>query len=264
MKYSININQAGIADAGLADKTDIVDWAIIDYIFSWQCHPKATKIGAMAWINYQHLITEMPLLGLKAKQSVSNRISKLKLLGLIAVEYDKDKRLYACLSDKAHGVINFRESRPSNNGGVLFEEHPVPFQEHPVLQEGHSAVNHLAVNQEQREIAQPKITVEPKTTLTKAKANTGGTRLPTDWVLSQDLGDWALAEGLTRERIRQEADKFRDYWISKPGSAGRKADWPATWRNWIRKATTGETGGGVRSVRGNSLADSLTDTSWAR
>ena len=116
-----------------------------------------------------------------------------------------------------------------------------------------------------RDIAQPKITVEPKTTLTKAKVNPGGTRLPTDWVLSQALGEWALAEGLTRERIRQEADKFRDYWISKPGAAGRKSDWPATWRNWIRKATTGETGGaGVRSVRGNSLADSLTDTSWAR
>ena len=99
----------------------------------------------------------------------------------------------------------------------------------------------------------------------KKRDPSAGTRLPPDWVLSQALGEWALAEGLTRERIRQEADKFRDYWISKPGAAGRKADWPATWRNWIRKATTGETGGGgVRSVRGNSLADSLTDTSWAR
>lgn len=116
-----------------------------------------------------------------------------------------------------------------------------------------------------KDIAQPKITVEPKTTLTKVKVNPGGTRLPPDWVLSQALGEWALAEGLTRERIRQEADKFRDYWIAKPGAAGRKADWPATWRNWIRKATTGGRGGGdVRSVRGNSLADSLTDTSWAR
>ena len=27
---------------------------------------------------------------------------------------------------------------------------------------------------------------------------------------------------------------FRDYWIAQPGSKGVKADWTATWRNWIR------------------------------
>lgn len=29
-------------------------------------------------------------------------------------------------------------------------------------------------------------------------------------------------------------DAFRDYWIAQPGSKGLKADWTATWRNWIR------------------------------
>lgn len=70
-----------------------------------------------------------------------------------------------------------------------------------------------------------------------------GTRLPTDWMLTQELGEWALSEGLTRDRIRQEADRFRDYWIAKPGSAGRKTDWPATWRNWVRRASETKTGG---------------------
>lgn len=28
--------------------------------------------------------------------------------------------------------------------------------------------------------------------------------------------------------------RFRDYWIAKPGKDGRKADWLATWRNWVR------------------------------
>lgn len=27
---------------------------------------------------------------------------------------------------------------------------------------------------------------------------------------------------------------FVDYWKAQPGSKGRKADWPATWRNWVR------------------------------
>lgn len=28
---------------------------------------------------------------------------------------------------------------------------------------------------------------------------------------------------------------FSDYWRAKPGKDGRKADWQATWRNWVRK-----------------------------
>lgn len=30
-------------------------------------------------------------------------------------------------------------------------------------------------------------------------------------------------------------DKFRDYWTAKPGKAGTKLDWLATWRNWVRE-----------------------------
>jgi len=30
------------------------------------------------------------------------------------------------------------------------------------------------------------------------------------------------------------AENFRDYWISKPGTAGTKLDWSATWRGWVR------------------------------
>lgn len=77
----------------------------------------------------------------------------------------------------------------------------------------------------------------------KPREAAAGTRLPADWVLSQALGEWALTEGMTRDRIRQEADRFRDYWIAKPGAAGRKTDWPATWRNWVRRATETKTGG---------------------
>lgn len=30
------------------------------------------------------------------------------------------------------------------------------------------------------------------------------------------------------------AAKFRDYWLGVPGAKGRKLDWPATWRNFVR------------------------------
>jgi hypothetical protein len=34
--------------------------------------------------------------------------------------------------------------------------------------------------------------------------------------------------------IDETAERFRDYWIAQPGVKGRKADWSATWRNWVR------------------------------
>lgn len=29
--------------------------------------------------------------------------------------------------------------------------------------------------------------------------------------------------------------EFVDYWVAQPGSRGVKADWSATWRNWVRR-----------------------------
>lgn len=63
--------------------------------------------------------------------------------------------------------------------------------------------------------------------------NAKGSRLPDLWqpmplppgpgfVISAD--QWAV-----------ELDKFRDYWRAVPGAKGRKLDWDATWRNWIRR-----------------------------
>lgn len=279
MKYSININQAGIADAGFADKTDLVDWALIDYIFAWQNNPAATRIGPLVWISYRHLISEMPLLGLKTKQSVSARMSKLKALSLIAVEYDGDKRLYAGLTGAAHSASVFRASSPPNRAGVHENGQGVHENERGGVHENrHSAVNQFsAVDQEQGERDHTPPTApplprdgHPATLSNKPKRNTEtGTRLPPDWFLSTELGEWALAEGLTREQIQREADKFRDYWASKPGAAGRKLNWAATWRNWIRRSLEIAPGGppngkyphGAKS-RIDGTAIDMHDTSW--
>lgn len=66
-----------------------------------------------------------------------------------------------------------------------------------------------------------------------------GTRLPDDWKLPKGWGEWAIAEhpSLTEDEIRRQAAMFADHWHGKAGKDGRKADWGATWRNWIRRAT---------------------------
>jgi hypothetical protein len=69
-----------------------------------------------------------------------------------------------------------------------------------------------------------------------------GARLADDWFLPMDWGQWAVSEGWTSEQVKAEAEKFKDYWISKPGAAAVKLDWQATWRNWIRNSNGKSTG----------------------
>ena len=73
-----------------------------------------------------------------------------------------------------------------------------------------------------------------------------GSRIGKDWTLSKPLGEWAMEQGLTESQVRQEAEKFHDYWRGKAGAAGVKLDWQATWRNWVRKAAADRAGNVAR------------------
>ena len=65
-----------------------------------------------------------------------------------------------------------------------------------------------------------------------------GSRLPSDWTPPEDLKTWAGKERPDLDFDRTLA-KFHDYWASKPGQAGRKLDWSATFRNWVREERQG-------------------------
>lgn len=75
----------------------------------------------------------------------------------------------------------------------------------------------------------------PAEAASQPTASSRGTRLPADWKLSTELAEWALAEKPGFPVI-EEAAKFRDYWTAKTGKDATKADWDATWRNWVRNA----------------------------
>jgi hypothetical protein len=78
---------------------------------------------------------------------------------------------------------------------------------------------------------EPEPEVEPKSN--KYKSNKG-TRfnldsIPEEWVLfckkeRQDIDPY------------KTFDEFKDYWVSIAGSKGIRADWTATWRNWVRRS----------------------------
>ena len=59
-------------------------------------------------------------------------------------------------------------------------------------------------------------------------------RLSPDWVPSDEQLEWARQAFPNVEAIN-ETDRFRDYWI---GNGKAMVDWGATWRNWIRRAST--------------------------
>ena len=67
----------------------------------------------------------------------------------------------------------------------------------------------------------------------KSKADALATRLPADWKPDEVGLAFCKAE---RPDLQADsvADRFRDYWTAQPGAKGRKTDWPATWRNWVR------------------------------
>lgn len=60
-----------------------------------------------------------------------------------------------------------------------------------------------------------------------------GSRLPSDWKLPDDWASWAKTQRPDLNPV-DIADKFADYWHSVAGAKGRRADWQATWRNWVR------------------------------
>lgn len=74
----------------------------------------------------------------------------------------------------------------------------------------------------------------PQTSL-PARDRKLGTRLPDDFYPSPEMTEW-FRKNCPHVDGRTEHAKFCDYWRAKPGKDGRKLDWPATWRNWMRTA----------------------------
>jgi uncharacterized protein YdaU (DUF1376 family) len=82
-------------------------------------------------------------------------------------------------------------------------------------------------------------------------------RLPEDWKLPVEWGQWAIIEGWPEGVIRSEADKFRDYWIGRAGKDAAKLDWQATWRNWMRNSKAPKIVSGVGNERTSKSAARL-------
>jgi len=94
MKYNIYINQKSLAE--LSEKTgvkiDLIDWALISWIKDFHNEPKIKKIQIdwkqYFWLAYKHILNDMPLLWLKTKWAISDRLKKLCNLWLLEKYFD--------------------------------------------------------------------------------------------------------------------------------------------------------------------------------
>ena len=73
---------------------------------------------------------------------------------------------------------------------------------------------------------------QEKTTRSRGSRLEPGLTLPLSWKT------WAIENRSDLDPV-VVFDRFRDYWIAKPGKEGTKLDWFATWRNWVRNTKGG-------------------------
>jgi uncharacterized protein YdaU (DUF1376 family) len=80
---------------------------------------------------------------------------------------------------------------------------------------------------------QETLTTKHKPLKELADKSAPSTRLNEDWQLPDEWADWAKQERPDLNPYKV-ADSFKDYWIAQPSLKGKKTNWLATWRNWIR------------------------------
>jgi len=111
MKYNIFINQKALSET----KLDIKDAAILDYLMAF-CGIDNKNIKQMnfeekgktyryTWINFRHLIKEMPLLRIKSKGAITKRVENIKNAGFIKTFLAPEGSLYIRITEKAKEVL---------------------------------------------------------------------------------------------------------------------------------------------------------------
>jgi hypothetical protein len=125
VKYTIFIKQNAIIKNGLAETTDLIDWAIIDYIL-WSYFSKNGKhinyLGKdFVWFNYNAVINNLPLIKIHTKTALSARIEGLYNEGLVETYQAPDHTLYIKPSDYALTILSLDNTVHSNDTGGMHQ-----------------------------------------------------------------------------------------------------------------------------------------------
>lgn len=128
IKWRTIIPQIGIQEYGLLDKTDCIDWVILDFLRGWYASV-TKKVNALikqnkpvdlpyvkfnpddgkyyAELNYKYVMQNNPILKLKSKGALSARISKIRRLGLIKTIPGGNGLIYFIPTAKLYEIYNY-------------------------------------------------------------------------------------------------------------------------------------------------------------
>lgn len=136
---------------------------------------------------------------------------------------DAELERYFEKSSKASASANSRWKASGRNANASCDDMRTHENKNANASETHAERN---ANQEPRANNQ-----EPRKE--KERASPTGSRLALD-ALPQAWHEFAMQENPNADPSATFA-KFSDHWKAQAGAKGRKADWEATWRNWVRR-----------------------------
>lgn len=125
MHFSIFIDQAAIAQAGLVESTDMIDWAIVNYLQAWWKSSGARTLRSegvtYSWINFRNALGENPVWKIKTKSSLSKRLTDLESLGILKLFRAPDRSLYAAPGETLLNLGNAPEETEAQAPEVFVE-----------------------------------------------------------------------------------------------------------------------------------------------
>jgi hypothetical protein len=198
-------------------------------------------VGQQRRISYQGIHEDVyvePTVGTKARGKPSrfqtHRILKaLERAGLISILSEDRRLILKCLlADTDESVQNKAAPKPHLSRTLTRNKKE---SEIPLDSETNKNKPHITESELPQKAAQPPVSGIRKELSTSVDTRERvGSRLPPDWTLPLSWQQWAELQRPDLD-IPHVAETFRDHWIAKPGKDGRKADWQATWRNWVRR-----------------------------
>jgi biotin operon repressor len=175
------------------------------------------------WPSHSHIADQCEI----SKASVKVHIKKLQEMGFLRVENrtnagGKTSNLYhLSIADGASRWLGVGQEIAMGGSGDSYrggsgDSYRISKSLEPVTE---SVIKPLSVKPEKKKVSTSR-----------------ASRLTDEWQTPSDYIGWAKEQGVAELTARLEGEKFKDYWLSQAGQRGVKADWKATWRNWIRSS----------------------------
>lgn len=151
----------------------------------------------------------------------------------------------APVNESATETVGFDGDSPASSSlafhGVTSDETPCNAMEHQKQPRGEERRREESnTSFSEQRVGAPPVNASPLAPPAAGSAkNSGadrsrqGTMLPADWSLPDPWRAFCASERPDLDPLAV-APRFADHWHSTPGAKGRKTDWFATWRNWVR------------------------------